>query len=177
MLEQAVAKPISARWVQGDATALPLACDRFDFLFAVFLLHHVTDLDALFGECMRVLDGGCAAFVTVSHEFIARHPMNAYFPSFKAIDQSRFPGIPAVKKALTRQGFDRVEFAVSKAKPTQVDAGYVDKVAARFISTYELIPDEEFEAGLAQLRQDVGEKGQLETPFVWEATTVWGYAA
>lgn len=45
-------------FVQGDATRLPLADDRFDTVFMLGGIHHVPDRSALFSEVFRVLRPG-----------------------------------------------------------------------------------------------------------------------
>lgn len=174
MLAKACAKPISAHWVRGDATAIPFAADAFDFIFGVYMLHHIDRLEAFASECVRVLERGAAAFVTAPHGFIERHPMNAYFPSFAAVDKARFHAVEAVEEVLRGTGFAETGTIPMKAAPKPIDADYLARVENKFISTYALLPAGEFEAGLERLRADIAAKGQLDVPIVWEAATVWG---
>ena len=175
MLDQARRKGLATRWLRARADAIPLAHRSVDFIFAVCVLHHIPDLVGLFRECRRILaPGGCAAFVTSPHEFIERHPMNRYFPSFAAVDKCRFQDVPEVVAALRAAGFAEtgVERDVGDAHP--IDMAYYEKVAGRFISTYDLIPETEFEAGLARFREDLADRGALEVSMAWECATVWG---
>ncbi len=176
MLARHAAKGIPATRVNASAVALPFADGAFDFLFATYMLHHIGDLDALARECHRVLDGGTAAFVTVSHDFIRRHPMNAWFPSFAAVDCARFQDIPAIEAALRRAGFAEVHATDVESPPRPIDADYVGRVADRFISTYDLLPPEEFAEGVARLRAEVAKHGALPNPIVREATVVYAQA-
>jgi ubiquinone/menaquinone biosynthesis C-methylase UbiE len=175
MLEQARGKGVQAGWVRGAAPDFPFADGSFDFLFATYVLHHIRDIDRLFRECLRVLSSGCAAFVTAPQSFILRHPMNTYFTSFAAIDLARFQPIEQVTASLRAAGFDEVNQEHFVFEPRPVDAAYVARVAGKFISTYDLIPSEEFLAGLARLRADVAARGALETRIEREATLVWGW--
>lgn len=175
MLRQAIRKRLPVRWLQAQATALPLAPESMSFVFAVCVLHHITDLVTLFLECRRVLaPGGIAAFVTSPHDFIERHPMNRYFPSFAAVDKARFQDVSEVLRAIEAAGFDAsgAERNIAEARP--IDWEYYERVAGRFISTYDLIPEEEFERGLARMRGDIEERGTLEETIAWECVTVWG---
>jgi ubiquinone/menaquinone biosynthesis C-methylase UbiE len=174
MLAQARAKGVPARFIQGSATAMPFSADSFDFVFAIYVLHHISDLAILMAECARVLDGGAAAFVTAPEWFIERHPMNAYFPSFAKVDIERFQSVEEVRAALGAAGFRETGVEAMAAEPKPVDQEYVDKIAGKFISTYDLIPEDEFDAGLARLRREVAEKGQLDCTVTWEAVTIWG---
>lgn len=174
MLAHGRSKGLDAAWVRASATQLPFQVHSFDFLYAVYVLHHLPDLTPLMNEAARVLDHGCAAFVTVSQEFIHRHPMNEFFPSIACVDGARFQPIPQVEAAMRAAGFRDVHSEDSAAPPRLVDADYIQRIADRFISTYALLPEVEFETGLACLRDAVLKQGRNIT-MVREATIVWGY--
>ena len=174
MLAKARAKGLGADWIQGSAAHIPLADASVDFVFGVYVLHHLDGLDAPFRECARVLGKGRAVFITAPTDFIERHPMNAYFPSFAKVDLARFQSSEAIREALRRAGFRDICAKRMVAAPRPIDRAFVERVANKFISTYLLIPEDEFTAGLARLRADVREKGRLNVPLVWEALTVWG---
>lgn len=176
MLAQGKAKDTDARWVRGSLQAAPIGAAAVRFVFGVYVLHHIPDLVGAFAECLRMLDRGCAAFITASEAFIERHPMNVYFPSFAAIDRARFQPISGIADAFRRAGFTRVESEPFVADPVPIGPAYVDKVAAKFISTYDLLPPEEYADGLARLRADVARRGTLDTPLAWESVAVWGWA-
>jgi len=175
MLDKAKAKAIPARWLQGSAVSLPLAVGSVSFVFGVYVLHHLPELDSVFRECARVLRGGCAAFVTASTDFIERHPMNRYFPSFAAVDKARFQPIETVVESFRRAGFARVDTERFIDAPRPIDSVYVERVANRFISTYDLIPSGEFEEGVARLRADIARTGRLDVDIVWESVAVWAW--
>ncbi|HNT89239.1 MAG TPA: class I SAM-dependent methyltransferase [Candidatus Hydrogenedentes bacterium] len=174
MLEAGRAKGLPVRWVRGAAPALPFQDGAFNFLFASYVLHHVRDLGPFLSECARVLACGCAAFVTVSQAFIHGHVMNAYFPSLAVIDAARFQPIPEVEAAMRAAGFRDVASEDSTSPPRIIDAEYIEKIADHFISTYALLPEDEFAKGLARLREDVFLRGKR-ISMVREATLVWGF--
>jgi len=176
MLLKAKAKGIEGvALVEGSATAIPLLAQSVDYVFGAFFLHHVLDLGAVARESARVLkEGGAAAFVTASIEFIKNHPMNRYFPSLATVDLARFQTGEEIAGALREAGFERVEVgSFVTPEPQPIDRPYVEKVAAKFISTYELIPADEFETGVARLRADVeAQGGRLGEDVNWEWTEV-----
>ncbi len=174
MLEKGRGKSLPACWLRGDAEHLPFANVTQDFIFSVYMLHHIQNLNGLMAECFRVLGSGCAAVVTTTHDFIRRHPMNAYFPSFAKVDTSRFQDLPEVVEAMRSAGFQHVQTEIFRAEPAPIDAQYVEKVAGQFISTYALLPIGEFDEGLARLRADIAQGGKLPTPIVWESAIIWG---
>ncbi|MBI2422864.1 MAG: class I SAM-dependent methyltransferase [Candidatus Hydrogenedentes bacterium] len=174
MLAQGRSKLAGVQWVQGDAMALPFSAGRFDFAYATYVLHHLSDLDAFFREVRRVLRNGIAAFVTLPRHFILAHPMNAYFPSFSVVDGARFQHEDAVAASMQRAGFSHVTQSLHHDAPRIIDQAYAEKVAGKFISTYALLPEDEFQAGLARLRNEIAGKGALDVTMVREAVTVWG---
>ncbi len=174
MLARAVSKGLPVEWVRGRAEAIPLADGAVDFVFACYVLHHVRSLDAVFQECARILGAGTAAFVTAPHDFIRRHPLNRYFPSFAAVDCARFPAEEEVRAALARAGFRDIACERVEGDPTVFDRHYVDRVAGKFVSTLDLVPPDEFEAGLARLRRDVEQRAQPLVEGPWEALVIAG---
>ena len=175
MLAKAREKRIPAHWVQGSGLCLPLASASISFLFGVYVLHHLSGLDGFLSECGRVLRGGCAAFVTASGDFIDRHPMNRYFPSFAKVDKARFQSIATVQEAFRRAGFFEAGAAHFADMPRPIDSAYVERVANRFMSTYDLIPPDEFEDGVGRLRADVARTGRLDVDIEWESVVVWAW--
>jgi ubiquinone/menaquinone biosynthesis C-methylase UbiE len=177
MLEKAREKAVaSANWVLGAAQAIPLATGSVQFVFGVFFLHHIPDLGSVARECARVIEHGAVGFITASTHFIETQPMNRYFPSLARVDLARFRTGEEIETELRRAGFHRTSSRTHRASPPQaIDEAYVRKVAGKFISTYELIPAEEFESGLTRLRADVARNGgRLDETAEWEWTLVTG---
>jgi len=174
MLERGRTKGLPVSWIRGDAEKLPFSDSSVDFIFSVYMLHHISHLDCLMSECARVLASGCAVFVTTTHDFIRRHPMNAYFPSFARIDTNRFQDVPEIVASMNAAGFERVQSEICRAAPVPIDRRYVDKVAGQFISTYALLPRDEFETGLARLGADVAACAKLPCTIAWESAIIWG---
>ena len=175
MLERAREKRIQgAEWAQARATQIPLADASIDFIFGIFFLQHIDDLGAVARECARVLRGGAAAFVTASRDFIENHPMNPYFPSLARIDLARFRAGEEIAAELERAGFKNAKTGCFTAEnPQHINRDYVEKVASKFVSTYQLIPQDEFKSGLARLKADVERNGGcLQYAFNWQWTIV-----
>lgn len=175
MLAQCRAKGIAVSLVHGDGAALPFAELSADFLFAVYVAHYLGDLPGVAAEWRRVLrPGAAAAVVSAPHSFIRNHPMNAYFPSFAAIDLARFPSDETIEDAFRNAGFIGCGRETLRSTPRVIDASYVDRIRGRFISTYDLLPDDEFAEGLARLEADIARLGRLPVDYAWECLVVWG---
>lgn len=174
MLSEARGKDLQyVQLLRASATHVPLSDASIQFVFGVFFLHHVSDVAAVARECRRVLSRGAAAFVTASTHFIKSHPMNRYFPSLPAVDRARFRTGTEIQAALRHAHFPRTRVQTCKTNPQPIDNAYVQKVAAKFISTYELIPPQEFQSGLARLKAEVANAGgKLKEEVAWEWTLV-----
>lgn len=174
MLDIGREKVPQARWLLGDVEHLPFPEAAFDYAFGVYVLHHLQKLEFAFQQCHRVLKPGATlAFVTAPISYIQRHPMNAYFPSFSKADLERFQSVKEIVSAMKSAGFKPgVHYCVEAPKP--IDNYYVDRVANKFISSLDLIPEDEFTEGLARLRADVTMRGRLNVAIEWESVVVWG---
>jgi SAM-dependent methyltransferase len=155
MLRYARQKSSSVMYVRADAHALPFGDGRFDFAYAVLVMHHLEDVSGALCELYRVLRSGRVAILTCSHDWIRRHPMNQFFPSFASIDLARFPSIDSVQEWLQDAGFRQIETRSVQTEPCAADSEYVKKVADKWVSTLQLLPDDEFQEGLERLRHVV----------------------
>ncbi len=174
MIAQGRGKHPEARWTRAKAEALPYANGTFGFVYGILFLQYIHDMRILAGECARVIARGSVALVTVPHDFIRTHPMNRFFPSFAHIDLARFPEESSVEEALRQAGFTETGRVRHQRPAAIVDAAYVQRIADRFISTYELIPEPEFQHGLRALRAEVASPDADRISLTWECETVWG---
>lgn len=174
MIGEASKKGLDARFLNGSATELPLVNGSVQFVFGVLVLQHIADLKTCMAECFRVIDAGGCAFATAPTDFIDHYPLNPYFPSFAEIDRARFQHEDEVAETMERVGFECVDTTYFSRPPEPIDLRYVEKIANKFISTFALIPDDEFREGLALLRADVAHNGQLETPMEWKSVVISG---
>ena len=156
MAAQAHAKGVGGEWVRGVAPHLPFCPGSFDAVYSTYVLQHLGDPSALFQACACVLrSGGVTAHITVPGSYIANHPLNHYFPSFAAIDLSRFLPVEALGAALESAGFQEVRWDLEQEKPKAMDRAYLARVESKFLSTFDMMSPAEYETGLARFRQDV----------------------
>lgn len=174
MLRQAKGKEVCALWVNGNAEEIPLAGSSIDFIYSVLVFHHIESPQGCLEDCYRVLEKGRCAVVTAPEQFIRSHIMNRYFPSFSLIDLARFPSEDLIEGLMRGAGFVDTEITYCAKAPEPIDESYVQKIEGRFVSTYALLSDEEFETGLAELRKDIAATGQLEEPMIWQSVVVSG---
>lgn len=172
MLSHAQRKSDKVTFVRADAHCLPFRAGTFDFAYAVLVVHHLEDVPAFFDELYRVMRAGTVAIVTCSHDWIRRHPLNRFFPSFAAVDLRRFPAISSVTHWLHDAGFVKLEDRAFSTEPYVADAAYVKRVAEKWISTLQLIPESEFQKGLKRLRETVNGATERSFEVYWEGVIV-----
>jgi SAM-dependent methyltransferase len=176
MLDAARKRLPQADCILGDAARLPLAEESVDAILGVLMLQHLPDWRRCIREGRRVLRNGLAAFVTIPHNFIRNYPTNPYFPSFARIDLARFPDENDLCGEMERSGFHNVRCDRYAAEPVPIDADYLKKIEARFVSTYALLPEDEFAEGVARMNSDIARLGSLAQPMVWQGAMITGIA-
>lgn len=172
MLRYGQGKSSEVRFARADAHSLPFRDATFDFAYAVLIIHHLTDVPGFFRELYRVMREGKAAILTCSHDWIGRHPMTRFFPSFAGIDLARFPTLSSVRQWLGDAGFANVEEIPVRTAEYVADDDYVDRVADKWVSTLQLIPEAEFQRGMQKLRQAVRDGATSELQIHWEGVLV-----
>lgn len=155
LARQGTASP-RVSFVEGEATRIPLDGGCATFAFMSMVLHHVTEPQACARELHRVLQPG--GFVFIRNAFRERLDTiryHEYFPRTRAIDAAWLPSIADIQQHFAGAGF---EVLPAETVTYQVDgslAEYCRRIETRAISTFEHLSEEEFQAGLAALRQAV----------------------
>jgi ubiquinone/menaquinone biosynthesis C-methylase UbiE len=164
MLAAAAAREAGAgiRWIRASAEALPLRPASADLVFLYLVYHHLVDRPAALGECARVLaPGGAVVIVNATVETLDAHVWLPFFPSARAVDLARLPSRAGLAAAAAAAGL-AAQHRLTAANPVAPDLRtYARRVAARAISTLQLVPDDEFARGVEAFarfceRQDRG---------------------
>jgi ubiquinone/menaquinone biosynthesis C-methylase UbiE len=133
----------------GRAEDLPLADATFDAVVSRMVVHHL-DRPRAFPEMRRVLRaGGRVVVTTTDPDGFETFWMRPYFPSYVDIERGRFPGGDALRAELEQAGLGavRVERLVLERRFDRETA--LEKLRGRAYSTFMLMSDEEYEAGVA----------------------------
>jgi ubiquinone/menaquinone biosynthesis C-methylase UbiE len=147
----------------ADVEQLPFADGEFDAVLARMMIHLV-DRAAACRELARVLrPGGRLVVTTADPDRIDAFWCVPFFPSFAAVDLARFPTAAALRQELLTAGFGGVE-----AQPLAIERRYsraeaLEKLRGRAYSTFALIDDDEFTAGLARA------EAELPDPLVYDS--------
>jgi ubiquinone/menaquinone biosynthesis C-methylase UbiE len=175
MLETAREKSLEVLCANVDSHRLPFCDNSFDLVIGAYVVHQIKNLEFLFSECYRVLQVGMLVLLTSSHEQIeSQHPvMKQFFPSFIDIDKDRFPDIPRIDYLLNSAGFRDIKHQEVVVENIPMDEEYLHKVKNRYVSTYYLLPQREFELGVEGLEAFIKNRSRLEFR-EWRGTLVQG---
>jgi SAM-dependent methyltransferase len=146
------AHALDIRYVEADAnsTLPPGPFDAITFFFSVQYLR----LDAAFWERLRAacVPGGVVAFATFPHLHFAETEHARFFPGIPRIDMARFPSIPKLCAMLAESGFSDIAHDEVLRREQTCAQELIGRTAARYLSTFHLLDEAEFERGLAQMR-------------------------
>ena len=141
----------------GRAEDLPFKDGWFERAVATLAVH-LWDRPRAFAEIARVLapDG---RFVLASFDpaHFTSYYLNTYFPSILAIDSERFAPANVLARELSEAGFSDTrstslthDFSLSREEA-------LARIRGRHISTFQLIPEAEYDAGLARAERELPE--------------------
>ena len=140
---------------QGRAEELPFEDGWFERVVLTLVVHHL-DRPRAFAEFRRVLcGGGRLVFATFAPEQFDRYYLGAFFPTITAIDRERFGTLAQLTAELDAAGFGVVG-AERLDQQTELSRERVlARVRGRNISTFQLISDDEYAAGLERIERDL----------------------
>jgi ubiquinone/menaquinone biosynthesis C-methylase UbiE len=175
MLKVARGKSLEVLCTDAASNSLPFRDSYFDIITATYVIHQISNLRLLFSECHRVLRDGTLVLLTSSHEQIENeHPVfKRFFPCAIDIDKARFPDIPLICDLLATTGFQDIKHEVVLGEKIPIDEEYLRKVKGKYVSTYRLLSQREFERGVNELETYIKSLSQPE--FVeWRGTLIYG---
>jgi ubiquinone/menaquinone biosynthesis C-methylase UbiE len=133
----------------GRAEELPFSDAMFDAVLMRLVVHHV-DRTSAFSEVLRVLRSGGRLVITTSDpDAFDGFWMSSYFPSYVEIERNRFPSGETLRRELEVAGFRSTRLApfVLDRRFTRAEA--LEKLRSRAYSTFTLMSETEYEAGIA----------------------------
>jgi methionine biosynthesis protein MetW len=175
MLKVAKGKSLEVICADIDNQQLPFRDGSFDTVIVAYVIHQIKNLTFLLSECYRVLRDGVLVLLTSSHKQIEnQHPViKVFFPSYIDIDRGRFPDIHRVDYLLGSLGLKDIKHEEVIVENIPIDYEYLQKVKDKYVSTYYLIPQSEFENGVKQLEDFIVNMKQPEFRD-WHGTIIRG---
>ncbi len=140
--------------IQGLAESIPLAGGLADLVFLSMVYHHIQDTAKATAEFKRVLrPGGHLCLRTSTLESVRSCLYLQFFPAAREKNLTRLPSREELTRLCEAEGFRLKERrAVSQLFAGSLSA-YYGKVSLRALSDLLLIADDEFEQGLARMRE------------------------
>jgi ubiquinone/menaquinone biosynthesis C-methylase UbiE len=148
-------------WVQGDAASLPLPAVSIDYATNQFSYTHIQHKDDFLHEIYRVLKPG--------GRFVIRHIdpysmpdwiLYQFFPASRDLDFRDSIPAKTFKHELQSIGFVRIQVDRQSQDGPQHLGEFLEYASARHRTSQLIaIPDEEYQAGIRQLRAEVEIKG------------------
>jgi SAM-dependent methyltransferase len=155
MLEVARGRVPSTGLKLGSAEELPFKDGWFERA-VMWLVVHLVDRPRAFVELHRVLSpSGRFAIATFDPVHFDGFWLNALFPSLEAIDRARFPVAEQLETELGAAGFGDVRLTRLSQESSIDRAGALERIRGKHISTFDLISEEEYEAGLRRAEREL----------------------
>jgi ubiquinone/menaquinone biosynthesis C-methylase UbiE len=174
MLKKAYDKSLISICADANNHYLPFKNNSLDVIIGVYIIHHISNLKNLFMECHRILKNGTLIFLTSSHNQIEYyHPISKqFFPSCVDIEKNRFPDIDQITQLLRSVGFDKIIIDEVVIEISKIDKDYLKKVKSKYVSTYYLIPKNEFDNGLKKIEYLI--RNKINKMIEWRGTLISG---
>jgi ubiquinone/menaquinone biosynthesis C-methylase UbiE len=165
MLEVAKRNAPDATFKLGRAEALPFKDGWFERA-VMWLSAHLVERPRAFAEIRRVLaPGGRVAIATFDPSYFSVFWLNTLFPSMEAVDRARFPTAEELEAELAGAGFEEVRLARLSQTDSLTREEGLERIRKRHISTFDLISDAEYEAGLARAEREL--PGRIDYRVEW----------
>ena len=139
--------------VRATWERLPFRDETMGMVYAHLSIHYSGPERAV-AEAVRVVrPGGAVSVWTLGPRHHSTSFLSRWFPSVPGIDAQRFPDPGVLVDLLRQAGVASVERDEVDAPVERSVGEFVAAVAARFVSTLQLVPEHELEEGLGRFRE------------------------
>lgn len=166
MLAVGRSRTCAVQFEQAVAERLPFDAQRFERV-VTYMAVHLFDRPRAFSEFHRVLaPDGIAAISTPDPESFGGFVWATYFPSYADIDRARFPSAQALLDELEEAGFDSTRVVRLQQQKSMRREEALAKMRERAFSTFDLIGEAEFEAGLRRAEETLPAEVRYPQPWL-----------
>ena len=140
---------------EGRAEELPFKDGWFERVVMMLVIHHV-DRAAALAEIHRVLgEQGRLVLGTFAPAQFDDYYLGRYFPSIAAVDHARFGTPEQLGRELRAAGFRAVDEHRLDQRLELSRETVLARVRAKHISTFQLVPHDEYATGVARLEREL----------------------
>ncbi len=138
---------------QASGETLPVEENSTDLVVMSMVFHHLREPRSTASECHRVLrEGGCVCLRNSTVDAIESFSYLKFFPSVRSIIEEQLPTRGRVRSTFEEAGFHTIAHEIVEHRNSANWAGFAEKISGRADSFLARIPDDEFDAGIAALR-------------------------
>ena len=138
---------------QASGETLPVEDRSADMVLMSMVFHHLREPRSTASECYRVLrERGCVCLRNATVDAIETFAYLRFFPSVRSIMEEQLPTRDRVRSTFEEAGFHTISHEIVVQQNSADWAGFAEKISARADSFLARIPDDEFDAGIAALR-------------------------
>jgi SAM-dependent methyltransferase len=147
---------------RGEAERLPFKSGWFDLAF-LRLVIHLVDRGKVLPELRRVLGPrGRAVIATFDPSHFGSFWLARFLPSVELIDRARFPEPGLLTAELRAAGFTEVVVQPLEERAIMTREHGLERIRGRYISTLQLLDEDELAAGLAQAERELPAEVEIE---------------
>jgi SAM-dependent methyltransferase len=146
----------------------------FDAALLKFSLHHFSNVDQLF-SCVsrRLLRGGRVAIVTMREEDVHHFCLADFFPSMQMAMMGIARQLPVAVASMERSGIKLLEETDCIIAEERWDDSLLNRIRARYISFLNVVPDDELEAGILRIAEEIRQRTLTGRVFI-QGVTLYG---
>ena len=140
-------------YVLGSGEDLPLPDSSVDLIFMSMVFHHFAQPAKVARECRRVLRAaGRVVMRAAVAERLDVHPYAPFFPRTGQILRDTFVSLASLENTFVDAGFEHIAHEVIDNEVAACWPDFVERIALRADSILIQLEDQEFAAGLEELR-------------------------
>jgi ubiquinone/menaquinone biosynthesis C-methylase UbiE len=159
MLAVARERAPAADFREGRAEALPVVDGAFERALMQTCVHLLDRARALPEAGRALRPGGRLAILTVDPAGVDRFWLAEWFPSWAAIDRRRFPAIGLLERELAGAGFAAIRACGHPRRLRYSRERALDLLHGRFTSSFALLDDAEYAAGVTRAERELPPDG------------------